>query len=119
MVMQRLKEAAEKAKCELSTTMETELNLPFLTADASGPKHMNIKLSRSQLEKLMDSIIERTKTPCLNCLKDAGLKPDQIHEVILVGGSTRIPRVQQLVRDLFKKEPHKGVNPDEVVAVGA
>ncbi len=119
MVLQRLKEAAEKAKIELSTTMETEINLPFLTADASGPKHMNIKLSRAQFEKLVDPIIEKTKAPCLNALKDAGLQADKIDEVVLVGGSTRIPKVQQLVQDLFKKEPHKGVNPDEVVAVGA
>lgn len=119
MVLQRLKEAAEKAKIELSTAQESEINLPFLTADASGPKHMNIKLSRAQFEKLADPIIERTKQPCLNALKDAGLTPDKIDEVVLVGGSTRVPRVQALVQEVFKREPHKGVNPDEVVALGA
>jgi molecular chaperone DnaK len=119
MALQRLKEAAEKAKMELSTTMETEINLPFITADASGPKHLLMKLSRSKLEQLMEDLIERTKQPCIQALEDAGLKPEDIHEVILVGGSTRIPMVQQSVKDLFKKEPHKGVNPDEVVAAGA
>ena len=119
MVLQRLKEAAEKAKIELSSTMETEINLPFLTADASGPKHMNTKLSRSEFEKLIDPVIEKTKKPCLNALSDAGLKPSNINEVILVGGSTRIPKVQALVKELFGKEPHQGVNPDEVVALGA
>jgi molecular chaperone DnaK len=119
MALQRLKEAAEKAKMELSTTMETEINLPFITADASGPKHLLMKLSRSKLEQLMEDLIERTKQPCIQALEDAGLKPGGINEVILVGGSTRIPMVQQSVKDLFKKEPHKGVNPDEVVAAGA
>ncbi|MDH4219754.1 MAG: molecular chaperone DnaK [Candidatus Aminicenantes bacterium] len=119
MALQRLKEAAEKAKMELSTTMETEINLPFITADASGPKHLLMKLSRAKLEQLMEDLIERTKQPCLQALEDAGLKPDDIHEVILVGGSTRIPKVQELVKSLFKREPHKGVNPDEVVAAGA
>jgi len=119
MVMQRLKEAAEKAKIELSTVAETEINLPFLTADASGPKHLNVKLTRAQFEKLAGPIIERTKTPCLNCLKDAGLKPSDIHEVILVGGSTRIPMVQQMIKEVFGKEGAKSVNPDEVVADGA
>ncbi len=119
MALQRLKEAAEKAKMELSTTMETEINLPFITADASGPKHLLMKLSRSKLEQLMEDLIERTKQPCIQALEDAGLKPGDINEVILVGGSTRIPMVQQSVKDLFKKEPHKGVNPDEVVAAGA
>ncbi len=119
MALQRLKEAAEKAKMELSTTMETEINLPFITADASGPKHLLMKLSRSKLEQLMDDIIQRTVNPCKQALKDAGLKPEDIHEVILVGGSTRIPKVQQLVKDLFGREGHKGVNPDEVVAAGA
>lgn len=119
MALQRLKEAAEKAKMELSTTMETEINLPFVTADASGPKHLLMKLSRAKLEQLMEDLIERTKQPCLQALKDAGLKPEDINEVVLVGGSTRIPMVQQSVKDLFKKEPHKGVNPDEVVAAGA
>jgi len=119
MALQRLKEAAEKAKMELSTTMETEINLPFVTADASGPKHLLMKLSRSKLEQLMEELIERTKQPCIQALEDAGLKPGDINEVILVGGSTRIPMVQQSVKDLFNKEPHKGVNPDEVVAAGA
>ncbi|UCE42799.1 MAG: molecular chaperone DnaK [Candidatus Aminicenantes bacterium] len=119
MALQRLKEAAEKAKMELSTTMETEINLPFVTADASGPKHLLMKLSRSKLEQLMEDLIERTKQPCLQALEDAGLKPGEINEVILVGGSTRIPMVQQSVKELFQKEPHKGVNPDEVVAAGA
>jgi molecular chaperone DnaK len=119
MALQRLKEAAEKAKMELSTTMETEINLPFVTADASGPKHLLMKLSRAKLEQLMDDLVQRTVGPCKQALKDAGLKPENIDEVILVGGSTRIPKVQQLVKDLFGKEPHKGVNPDEVVAAGA
>ncbi len=119
MVLQRLKEAAEKAKIELSSVMETEINLPFLTADAGGPKHMNIKLSRSKFEQLVDDLIERTREPVKKALDDAGLKPDQVHEVVLVGGSTRIPRVQQLVKDIFGKDPHQGVNPDEVVAAGA
>jgi len=119
MALQRLKEAAEKAKMELSTTMETEINLPFITADASGPKHLLMKLSRAKLEQLMEDLIERTKQPCLQALEDAGLKPDDIHEVILVGGSTRIPKVQELVKILFRRDSHKGVNPDEVVAAGA
>jgi len=119
MALQRLKEAAEKAKMELSTTMETEINLPFVTADASGPKHLLMKLSRAKLEQLMDDIIQRTFEPCKQALADANLKAGDIDEVILVGGSTRIPKVQQLVKDLFGKEAHKGVNPDEVVAVGA
>ncbi len=119
MALQRLKEAAEKAKMELSTTMETEINLPFVTADASGPKHLLMKLSRSKLEQLMEDLIERTKQPCLQALEDAGMKSGDINEVILVGGSTRIPKVQELVKSLFGKEPHKGVNPDEVVAAGA
>jgi len=119
MALQRLKEAAEKAKMELSTTMETEINLPFVTADSSGPKHLLMKLTRSKLEQLMDDIIQRTEGPCKQALADANLKPGDINEVILVGGSTRIPKVQKLVTDLFGKEPHKGVNPDEVVAAGA
>ncbi|MGD2246174.1 MAG: molecular chaperone DnaK [Candidatus Aminicenantes bacterium] len=119
MALQRLKEAAEKAKMELSTTMETEINLPFVTADSSGPKHLLMKLTRSKLEQLMDELIQKTVEPCKQALKDAGLKPEKIDEVILVGGSTRIPKVQQLVKELFGKEPHKGVNPDEVVAAGA
>jgi len=119
MALQRLKEAAEKAKCELSTTMETEVNLPFITADENGPKHLNIRLSRAKFESLVQDLIERTVSPVKQALADAGLGADRIDEVILVGGSTRIPKVQQTVSDLFKKEPHKGVNPDEVVAVGA
>lgn len=119
MALQRLKEAAEKAKMELSTTMETEINLPFITADSSGPKHLLMKLSRSKLEQLMEDLIERTKQPCMQALDDAGLKAEDINEVILVGGSTRIPMVQKSVKEMFKKEPHKGVNPDEVVAAGA
>jgi molecular chaperone DnaK len=119
MALQRLKEAAEKAKIELSQLMETEINLPFVTADQSGPKHLQLKLTRSKLEQLMGELIQRTVGPCQQALEDAGLKPDQIDEVVLVGGSTRIPRVQEVVKELFGKEPHKGVNPDEVVAVGA
>ena len=120
MALQRLKEAAEKAKIELSQLMETEINLPFVTADASGPKHLQLKLTRSKLEQLMEEILQRTVGPVKQALSDAGLIPDKIDEVVLVGGSTRIPRVVQIVKDLFGgKEPHKGVNPDEVVAVGA
>src|SRR2546422_5080057 len=119
MVLQRLKEAAEKANMELSTTLETEINLPFITADASGPKHLNMRLSRAKFEQLVEDILQKSVQPCKQALSDAGVKPEDIDEVVLVGGSTRIPRVQQIVRELFKKEPHKGVNPDEVVAVGA
>jgi len=119
MALQRLKEAAEKAKCELSTVQETEITLPFITADAAGPKHLNLKLTRSKFENLVEDILQRSVGPCKQALSDAGVKPSDIDEVVLVGGSTRIPRVQSIVRDLFGKEPHKGVNPDEVVAVGA
>src|SRR5437773_1251310 len=119
MVLQRLREAAEKAKIELSSLQETEINLPFLTADASGPKHLQIKISRAKLEQLMGDLVTRTVEPTKKALADAGKKPSDIDEVVLVGGSTRIPLVQQIVRDLFGKEPHRGVNPDEVVAVGA
>ncbi len=119
MALQRLREAAEKAKMELSTVMETEVNLPFITADASGPKHLNMKLSRAKFEQMVEDILQRTIAPLKQALTDAGVKPTDIDEVVLVGGSTRIPRVQQLVREFFGKEPHKGVNPDEVVAVGA
>jgi len=119
MALQRLKEAAEKAKCELSTTLETEINLPFVTADASGPKHLNLKLTRAKLEQLVDDLIQRTVGPCRQALKDAGLDAGHIDEVVLVGGQTRMPKVQQVVKEFFGKEPHKGVNPDEVVAVGA
>jgi molecular chaperone DnaK len=119
MALQRLKEAAEKAKIELSTVLETDINLPFLTADASGPKHMNVKLTRSRLEQMTADILERATGPCKQALADAGVTPQKIDEVVLVGGSTRMPKVQQQVRDLFAKEPNKSVNPDEVVAVGA
>jgi molecular chaperone DnaK len=119
MALQRLKEAAEKAKCELSTTMETEVNLPFITADASGPKHLSMKLTRSKLEQLTDDLIQRTVEPCRQALRDAGLEAKDINEVVLVGGQTRMPKVQQIVKEFFGKEPHKGVNPDEVVAIGA
>jgi molecular chaperone DnaK len=119
MALQRLKEAAEKAKIELSSSMETDINLPFITADASGPKHMTMKLTRSKLEALVGDFIEKTVGPCQTALKDAGLSPKDIDEVILVGGMTRMPAVQAKVRELFGKEPHKGVNPDEVVAIGA
>src|SRR5579883_2619029 len=119
MALQRLKEAAEKAKIELSTVLETEINLPFLTADASGPKHMNVKLTRARLEQMVADILDRAIGPCKQALADAGVTPAQIDEIVLVGGSTRMPKVQQQVRDLFGKEPNKSVNPDEVVAVGA
>jgi molecular chaperone DnaK len=119
MVLQRLKEAAEKAKMELSTTNETDINLPFITADASGPKHLNLKLSKAKFESMVDDLIEKSKTPCVQALKDAGIKADQVHEAVLVGGSTRIPKAQEMVKNLFGKDPHHGVNPDEVVALGA
>src|SRR5213083_1706033 len=119
MALQRLKEAAEKAKMELSSVQETEITLPFVTADAAGPKHLNLKLSRAKFEALVDDILQRSIGPCKQALQDAGVKPSDIDEVVLVGGTTRIPKVQQIVRELFGKEPHKGVNPDEVVAVGA
>jgi molecular chaperone DnaK len=119
MALQRLKEGAEKAKMELSSVMETEINLPFITADASGPKHLALKLTRARFEALVEDLLQRTVEPTKKALTDAGVDPSKIDEVVLVGGSTRIPRVQQIVKDLFKREPHKGVNPDEVVAVGA
>jgi molecular chaperone DnaK len=119
MALQRLKEAAEKAKMELSTTMSTDINLPFITATQEGPKHLNVTLSRAKFESLVDDLVQRTIPPMKKALEDAGLKPDQIDEVILVGGSTRIPKIQQIVKDFFGKDPHKGVNPDEVVAIGA
>ncbi len=119
MALQRLKEAAEKAKCELSTTMETEINLPFITADESGPKHLNLSFSRAKFESLVNDLLQRTVGPCEQAIADAGLAKGEIDEVILVGGSTRIPKVQEIVKNLFGKEPHKGVNPDEVVAIGA
>ena len=119
MAMQRLKEAAEKAKIELSSTVETEINLPFITADAAGPKHMTIKLTRAKLESMVEDIVQRSVAPCRQALKDADLTAEKIDEVVLVGGQTRMPRIQAIVKELFGKEPHKGVNPDEVVAVGA
>src|SRR5215813_7019475 len=119
MAIQRLKEAAEKAKIELSSAQETDINLPFITADASGPKHLNIRLTRPKLEQLVEDIIDRSIAPCRQALKDAGLDAKAIDEVVLVGGQIRMPAIQKLVKDLFGKEPHKGVNPDEVVAVGA
>jgi molecular chaperone DnaK len=119
MALQRLKEAAEKAKIELSSVVETEINLPFITADASGPKHMTMKLTRAKLESLVEGLVQRTIGPLKQALADAGLKPSEVDEVVLVGGSTRMPRVQQVVKEYFGKEPHKGVNPDEVVAIGA
>jgi molecular chaperone DnaK len=119
MALQRLKEAAEKAKIELSSVAETEINLPFITADAAGPKHLVIRLSRANLEHLTSDLVERSHGPCAQALTDAGLKPSDIHEVVLVGGMTRMPAIQKFVTDFFGREPHKGVNPDEVVAVGA
>jgi molecular chaperone DnaK len=119
MAMQRLKEAAEKAKIELSSAQETEINLPFITADASGPKHLNIRLTRPKLEQLVEDLVQRSIAPTRQALKDAGLEPKDIDEVVLVGGQTRMPAIQKVVKDFFGKEPHKGVNPDEVVAVGA
>jgi molecular chaperone DnaK len=119
MALQRLKEAAEKAKMELSTTQQTDINLPFITADQSGPKHLNYALTRAKFEQLVDDLVQRTMPPMQQALKDAGLKPGDIDEVILVGGSTRIPKIQQIVKDFFGKEPNKSVNPDEVVAIGA
>src|SRR5213593_130421 len=119
MAMQRLKEAGEKAKCELSTVVETEINLPFITADASGPKHLLMKLTRAKFEQMIEDLVERSVDPCKQALRDSGLTPSDIDEVVLVGGSTRVPLVQQVVKRLFNKEPNKSVNPDEVVAVGA
>ncbi len=119
MALQRLKEASEKAKCELSSTMQTNINLPFITADQSGPKHLDISLTRAKLEQLCDDLIQRTVEPCRQALADAKLSPGDIQEVILVGGMTRMPKVQEIVKELFGREPHKGVNPDEVVAIGA
>ena len=119
MALQRLKEAAEKAKMELSTVMETDINLPFITADQTGPKHLQMKLTRAKFEQLVEDLLQKTVGPTKQALSDAGLDPSKIDEVVLVGGSTRIPKVQQIVKELFGREPHKGVNPDEVVAVGA
>jgi molecular chaperone DnaK len=119
LALQRLKEAAEKAKIELSSTTQTEINLPFITADATGPKHLTLKLSRAKFEQLVDDLVQRTIEPCKAALKDAGLKAGEIDEVVLVGGMTRMPKIQEIVKQFFGKEPHKGVNPDEVVALGA
>jgi molecular chaperone DnaK len=119
MALQRLKEAAEKAKIELSTLLETEINLPFITADATGPKHLQMKLTRARFEQMVEEIVQRSVGPCKQAMADAGVTPQQIDEVVLVGGQTRMPRIQQIVRELFNKEPHRGVNPDEVVAIGA
>jgi molecular chaperone DnaK len=117
--IQRIREAAEKAKIKLSSTTQTEINLPFITADASGPKHINTKLMRSKFESLVAPLIQRTVAPCKKALSDAGVKPSDIHEVILVGGMTRMPRVTETVKSVFGREPSKGVNPDEAVAIGA
>jgi molecular chaperone DnaK len=119
MALQRLKESAEKAKMELSTSMETDVNLPFITADASGPKHLNIKITRAKLEALVSDLLDKLENPCRTALKDSGLSANDINEVILVGGMTRMPAVQERVKKIFGKDPHKGVNPDEVVALGA
>jgi molecular chaperone DnaK len=119
LALQRLKEAAEKAKIELSSSQQTEINLPYITADASGPKHLTLKLSRAKFEQLVDDLVQRTIGPVKSALKDAGLTAANIDEVVLVGGMTRMPKVQEVVKQLFGKEPHKGVNPDEVVAMGA
>ena len=119
LAIQRLKEAAEKAKIELSSSSQTDINLPYVTADASGPKHMNLKLSRAKLESLVDDLVQKTLEPCKIAIKDAGISVSDIGEVILVGGQTRIPKVQEVVKDFFNKEPKKDVNPDEAVAMGA
>src|SRR5687767_1947566 len=119
MALQRLKEGAEKAKIELSTVMETDINLPFITADQSGPKHLQMKLTRAKFEQLVDDLLERSMAPVRQALADAGVQPSDIDEIVLVGGSTRVPKIQQLVKNFFGKDPHKGVNPDEVVAIGA
>jgi molecular chaperone DnaK len=119
LALQRLKEAAEKAKIELSSASQTEINLPYITADASGPKHLTLKLSRAKFEQLVDDLVQKTIEPCRKALKDAGLTAGEIDEVVLVGGMTRMPKIQEVVKTFFGKEPHKGVNPDEVVAIGA
>ena len=119
MALQRLKEAAEKAKHELSSSTETEVNLPFITADQNGPKHLNLKISRARFEQMVDDLVQRCLGPCRDALKDAGCTAKDIDEVILVGGMTRMPKIQEIVKEFFGKEPHKGVNPDEVVAIGA
>src|SRR5690606_31081368 len=119
LAMQRLKEAAEKAKIELSSAQQTEVNLPYITADQSGPKHLNINLTRAKLESLVEELIDRTIEPCRTALKDAGLKVSEVDDVILVGGQTRMPKVQEKVQELFGREPRRDVNPDEAVAIGA
>src|SRR5258705_1860864 len=119
MALQRLKEAAEKAKKELSSSMQTEINLPFITADQSGPKHLTVTLTRAKLEQLVDDLVEKSRTPVVRALEDAGVRPNQVDEVVLVGGMTRMPAVQTMVKKIFNKDPNKGVNPDEVVAIGA
>ena len=119
MALQRLKEAAEKAKIELSSTTQTEVNLPFITADQTGPKHLNVKVTRAKLEQLVDKLVQRSLEPCKKALKDAGVSAGEIDEVILVGGMTRMPKIIETVEKFFGKEPHRGVNPDEVVASGA
>ena len=119
MALQRLRDAAEKAKCELSSSKQTDINLPFITADNNGPKHMNLNFTRAKFESLFSNLLQRMEKPCLQALKDAKINKNEINEVILVGGSTRIPKVQELVKNIFGKEPNKSVNPDEVVAIGA
>src|SRR6266536_3344578 len=119
MALQRLKEAAEKAKKELSSSMQTEINLPFITADASGPKHLTMTLTRSKLEQLVEDLIEKSRGPVMKALSDAGVRPGDVNEIVLVGGQTRMPAVQTMVRRIYDREPHRGVNPDEVVAIGA
>ncbi|KAI3791052.1 hypothetical protein L2E82_04609 [Cichorium intybus] len=119
LALQRLREAAEKAKIELSSTTQTDINLPFITADASGAKHLNITLTRSKFEALVNHLIERTKNPCKNCVKDAGITTIEVDEVLLLGGMTRVPKVQEVVTEIFGKTPSKGVNPDEAVVMGA
>ena len=119
MALQRLKEAAETAKKELSSSKQTDINLPFVTADASGPKHLNLTLTQAKFEELVSDLVERTVQPCIQAINDAGLSKTEIDEVILVGGSTRIPKIQEKVKEIFGKEPNKSVNPDEVVALGA
>jgi len=119
MAIQRVREAAEKAKIELSSTTQTEINLPFITADAAGPKHINLKMTRSQLESLVDPLVKRTVDPCKKALNDAGVKASEVNEVILVGGMTRMPKVADTVKSIFGRDPSKGVNPDEAVAIGA
>lgn len=119
MALQRIREAAEKAKIELSSTVQTDINLPYITADATGPKHINLRLTRAKLESLCKDLMDRTIEPCRKAMSDAGVKPQDLDEIILVGGMSRVPRVQEIVKEVFKKEPSKAVNPDEAVAMGA